>query len=163
MWEQRMAEPLIRTAILKDVRAIEAVILDAYGKYVERIGRTPAPMEADYEQLVAKGDVWVLELDGEVAGLMILRSEPDHLLIGNVAVASAYQGHRLGSRLLAHAEAEAQRRGYEEMRLFTNEMMHENLAIYTRLGWSPYDQAEQDGFRRVFMRKRVPSVLQLGR
>lgn len=153
-----MAEPLIRTAILEDVRAIDAIILDAYGKYVERIGRTPPPMEADYEQLVAEGDVWVLELDGEVAGLIILRSKRDHLLISNVAVASAHQGRRRGSHLLAHAEAEARRRGYEEMRLFTNEMMHENLAIYTRLGWSQYDRAEQDGFRRVFMRKRVPSV-----
>ncbi|MBB3937252.1 hypothetical protein [Aureimonas phyllosphaerae] len=33
--------------------------------------------------------------------------------------------------------------------------MHENLAIYTKLGWEEYDRAEQDGFRRVFMRKRI--------
>ena len=154
-----MAEPLIRTATSKDVRAIEAMILDAYGKYVERLGRTPAPMEADYGQLISEGDVWLLELNSEAAGVMILRSKPDHLLISNVAVATAHQGRRFGSHLLTHAEAEARRRKYKEMRLFTNEMMHENLAIYARLGWVEYDRAEREGFRRVFMRKRVPGVV----
>lgn len=158
MWEQDVTEPIIRIAIPGDVRSIEAVILDAYGKYVERMGTAPAPMDADYGRLVEEGDVWVLDLDGEVAGLIVLRSKPDHLLIGNVAMSRAYQGRRLGSRLLDHAEAEARRRGHGEMRLFTNEAMHENLAIYARLGWSEYDRAEQDGFRRVFMKKRVPSV-----
>ncbi|MBB4004609.1 hypothetical protein GGR03_003704 [Aurantimonas endophytica] len=33
--------------------------------------------------------------------------------------------------------------------------MYENLRIYERLGWEEYDRAEQDGFRRVFMRKRL--------
>ena len=153
-----MAEPLIRPAVLEDVRAIEAIVRDAYGGYVERLGRAPAPMSADYGRLVEEGDVWALEVDGEVAGLMILRSKPDHLLISNVAVASAHQGRRLGSRLLAHAEAEARRRGFKEMRLFTNELMHENLTIYARLGWSEYDRAKQDGFRRVFMKKGVPDA-----
>ena len=154
-----MAEPLIRTATPQDVQSIEMIILDAYNKYVGRLGRKPAPMEADYKRLIGGGDVWVVEVDGEIAGLMILESKPDHLFIGNVAVAPKYQGYRLGSRLMAHAEAEARRREFEEMRLFTNEAMHENLAIYRRLGWSEYDRAEQHGLRRVFMRRRLSSVL----
>ncbi len=49
----------------------------------------------------------------------------------------------------------ASREGIGKLRLFTNELMHENLAIDTKLGWEEHDRAEKDGFRRVFMRKRV--------
>jgi hypothetical protein len=41
------------------------------------------------------------------------------------------------------------------MRLYTNELMHENLVVYGKLGWLEYDRAEQDGFRRVFMKKEL--------
>ena len=150
-----MSESMMRAAVPDDVRAIEALVRSAYSKYIERIGKPPAPMNADYRQLVGEGDVWVLELDGDVVGLMILRSEADHLLVSNVAVSPAHQGRGLGSKLLAHAEAQARQRGLREMRLYTNELMHENLVVYGKLGWTEYDRAEQDGFRRVFMKKEL--------
>lgn len=153
-----MAEAKMRVAGPEDVPTIEALVRDAYGKYVERIGKPPAPMTADYGRLVDAGDVWVLELDGALVGLMALKSMADHLLVGNVAVSTAYQRRGLGSKLLAYAEAQARRRGLSEMRLYTNELMHENLVLYRKLGWSEYDRVEQDGFRRVFMRKTVEAT-----
>jgi N-acetylglutamate synthase-like GNAT family acetyltransferase len=150
-----MPEAMMRAAIPDDVPAIEALVRNAYGKYIERIGKPPAPMSADYTQLVDEGDVWVLELDGELAGLIILESEVDHLLVSNVAVSPAHQGRGLGSKLLAHAETQARQRGIRELRLYTNELMHENLLVYGKLGWTEYDRAEQDGFRRVFMKKEL--------
>ena len=33
--------------------------------------------------------------------------------------------------------------------------MHENIALYTKLGWQEYGRGEQAGFQRVFMRKMV--------
>ncbi len=148
-----MSELAIRPAVIEDAHAIRALVHDAYRRYVERMGREPAPMSADYERLVRDGLAWVLVLDGAVTGLIILRSEDDHLLVSNVAVAPGRQGRGLGRRLLDFAEAEALRRGLRELRLFTNEQMHENLEIYARLGWSEHDRGERDGFRRVFMRK----------
>lgn len=153
--EHQMSDLAVRAAVPDDVQAIETLVRDAYGKYIERIGKPPAPMTADYGRLVAEGDVWVLELHGDVVGLIILRSETDHLLLSNVAVSPAHQGHGLGSRLLAHAEAQARQRGFREMRLYTNELMHENLVVYGKRGWSEYGRAEQDGFRRVFMKKAL--------
>ena len=155
-----MCDLKLRAASPDDVQAIEALVRKAYGPYIDRIGKPPAPMTADYGRLVDEGDVWVLEMDLDVVGLIILKSAADHLHLSNVAVSPAHQGRGLGSKLLAHAETQARQRGFREMRLYTNELMHENLVIYGKLGWTEYDRSEQDGFRRVFMKKelgRTPS------
>ncbi len=156
--EIRMAEAGIRAAVQADVPAVEAVVRAAYGHYVERLGRPPGPMTADYGQLIAAGGSCVIERDGGVVGVMILNAVSDHLLISNVAVLPEHQGRGLGASLLAHAEAQARQRGLDEMRLFTNALMHENIAIYRKFGWVEYDRGEQAGFRRVFMRKAVPQA-----
>jgi GNAT superfamily N-acetyltransferase len=148
-------EPHIRGAALADVPNIKKLIEHAYGHYVDRLGHLPAPMTHDYRQLVGNGIIWVLEIDNELAGMVALRREPDHLLVGNVAVAKARQGRGLGRMLMEFAERYARREGIEELRLYTNVLMHENQAIYARLGWEEYARGEQDGFHRVFMRKRL--------
>ena len=56
-----MDEHLLRRATEDDVRAIEALVADAFGKYVERIGKPPAPMIADYAGLLGESRIWVLE------------------------------------------------------------------------------------------------------
>lgn len=150
-----MSDATIRAATADDLPAIQSVVNDAYGRYIPRMGRPPAPMSADYADLVARGLAWVLTMGNDVAGLIVLRREADGLLVSNVAVASTHQGRGLGRHLLDHAEAHARRNGIDELRLYTHVLMHENLAIYTRLGWQEYDRAEQDGYNRVFMRKRL--------
>jgi len=56
----------------------------------------------------------------------VLLPEPNYLLLDNIAVSAARQGLGLGRRLLAFAEAEALRRGYREIRLYTHQTMVEN-------------------------------------
>lgn len=43
-----------------DIGTIKSIVDLAYGKYVERIGRPPAPMTADWPSLLATHDVYVL-------------------------------------------------------------------------------------------------------
>jgi len=57
--------------------------------------------------------------------------------------------------LLALADDEARRLRLPEIRLYTNEVMTENLAYYPRHGYIETHRAEQDGFRRVFFSKRL--------
>lgn len=147
--------PQIRLASAGDVAGLTRLFALAYTKYVERIGKKPAPMTADYAAIVAAGDVWVLDSDGVLVGAIVLQSADDHLLLSNVAVSPDRQGEGLGAHLLAFAQDEARRRGLGEMRLYTNAQMHENLAIYAHLGWTRYAEGDQDGFRRIFMRKAV--------
>lgn len=148
-----MQQAIIRPAADRDVGMIEKIVDEAYSHYIERIGCKPAPMTEDYAALVAAGAVWVITVDDSLAGLIVLRVQPDHLLVSNVAVSKTHQGQGYGRRLLDHADAFARQKGKNELRLYTNEMMHENLKIYSRLGWEEYGRGKAEGFRRVFMRK----------
>jgi GNAT superfamily N-acetyltransferase len=145
----------IRPATQDDVPAIERIVRDAYARYIERIGKPPGPMLDDYPARVAKGAAWVLDEGGVIAGVIVLLPAPDHLLLDNVAVDPAHHGRGLGRRLMAFAEDEARRLGHAELRLYTHVMMHENLAMYPRLGYEEFARFEQAGYQRVFMRKQV--------
>jgi ribosomal protein S18 acetylase RimI-like enzyme len=145
---------IVRPAADEDVPALRVIARAAYEGYVPRIGRAPAPMTADYAQAVRSGHAWVAA-DHEVVGFVILIPQPGYLLLENVAVLPAAQGRGFGARLLALAEDEAHRLGLGEIRLYTNEAMTENLAYYQRHGYIETGRGEEDGFRRVFFRKRL--------
>lgn len=150
-----MSEPTIRPAAIADLPTVEHVVRDAYAKYVERIGKRPGPLLDDYRRRIQEHAVWVLTANGTIAGLVVLLPEADHLLLANVAVATNFQGSGLGRRLIEFAEGEARRRGYGEIRLYTHQRMYETVALYPRLGYEETGRGEQDGFPRVFFRKRL--------
>jgi ribosomal protein S18 acetylase RimI-like enzyme len=150
-----MHRPIIRTARDDDVLAIARIVHDAYVKYVQRIGKKPGPMLDNYAELVAAGEVSICIGGSEVAGILVLIDAPDHLLLDNIAVAPSWQGRGIGRMLLHFADAEARRRGFSELRLYTHVKMTENIALYSRQGWEEYARGEQAGYERVFMRKRV--------
>jgi anti-sigma regulatory factor (Ser/Thr protein kinase)/ribosomal protein S18 acetylase RimI-like enzyme len=145
----------IRPATPADVADIEMIVLGAYARYVPRIGRRPAPMSADYHRLVRQGVVWVALAPHRPVGVIVLVPHPDHLLVENVAVAPGQQGLGIGTRLLRLAEEQAGHAGVAELRLYTHESMTENLALYRRRGYVETHREEQDGFRRVFLRKTL--------
>jgi ribosomal protein S18 acetylase RimI-like enzyme len=111
-------------------------------------------MTADYAQAVQSGHAWVAA-NSQVVGFVILIPQPGYLLLENIAVLPAAQGRGVGAQLLALAEHEARSLGLGEVQLYTNEAMTENLAYYQRHGYTETGRAEQDGFRRVFFRKRL--------
>lgn len=134
---------------------MSAVVTAAYGHYVERIGRRPAPMNDDYEAILREHDVRVL-VDGErVVGVLVLIPEGEGLLLDNVAVHPDYQGRGWGRRLLALAEEEARRGGATFIWLYTNEKMTEDLALYTSLDYVEVERRTVQGYRRVHMRKEL--------
>ena len=148
--------PTIRPARSADAVAVARLVEAAYTRYIARMaGQRPGPMDDDYPARIAEGAVWVLEHDGAIAGILVLLSEPDHLLLDNVAVAPGHAGRGLGRQLVGFAEAEARRRGFGEIRLYTHVTMTENQALYRHLGFEETHRGEQAGFARVFMRKRL--------
>ena len=146
---------VLRPAIGDDVPAITDCVNAAYAKWVPRVGRKPAPMLDDYAEVVKEADVVVAEFDGDFAGLIVLRETDDGFLVENVAVLPAYAGRGIGRVLLSHADTRAAARGHASLYLYTNEKMVENIALYVRLGYVETERRQEEGFRRVFMRKSV--------
>jgi ribosomal protein S18 acetylase RimI-like enzyme len=145
----------VRLAAPDDRQAVEGVVRAAYAPYVARIGREPGPMLDDYGALIRKGRVHVIEHDGRVQGILVLISEEDSMLLDNIAVSPDAQGRGLGRRLLAFAERSAVASGYSSIKLYTNEAMTKNIGLYSRIGYVETHRAEEKGFRRVYMAKRL--------
>jgi N-acetylglutamate synthase-like GNAT family acetyltransferase len=145
----------IRRATTADLTEIQRLITDAYTKYIERIGRPPAPMTADYAAALEHSRVWVLESGGAIVGALVTEDRADHLLLDTVAVAPGAQGSGYGRLLLERAERDAVELELTEVRLYTNEAMTENLSFYPRHGYRETGRAAQDGFRRVYFSKTV--------
>jgi ribosomal protein S18 acetylase RimI-like enzyme len=150
-----MDEPCIRAATAADASVIRQIVEQAYRHYIPRIGKPPGPMLDDYAARVSEGVVWVIEEGSTIAGVVVLLPRPDHLPLDNVAVVPARQGAGLGRRLLAFAEAEAVRRGYREIRLYTHQTMSENQRLYAAIGYEETGRGTDAGYERVFMRKRL--------
>jgi len=144
--------PLIRPATVDDIAAIEAIVYAASPPYTERIGRKPGPMLDDYGHQVAAGGVHVLERAGRVHGFVVLIHHDEYLLLDNLAVDPGAQGLGYGRLLLEFTERQA-RQG--SIRLYTNEAMTENIALYARKGYVETHRAEENGLRRVYMQKEL--------
>jgi ribosomal protein S18 acetylase RimI-like enzyme len=127
--------PAIRLAVPTDLDAVVALTEAAYRPYTEAFGAPPLPVTEDYVPHIAAGGVWLLELGNELAALIVLEKEPDHLLIFSVAVAPPFQGKGFGIRMLRVAEEQALLAGFDEVRLYTNARMERNIALYRSFGY----------------------------
>ena len=152
---ERDPQPVLRRATEADAPSITELVADAYRHYEPLIGRTPMPMLIHYEEAVRTHDVWVLEANGSLVGIIELEPRPDHLWIENVAVAPRWQGRGFGRLLLEHAEAEARGHGLEELGLLTNERYLDNITMYTRYGYRETDRVPYQGTDLVYFQKRL--------
>ena len=147
--------PVLRRAIDADVDAITELVAAAYRHYEPLIGRTPMPMLVHYADAVREHEVWVLELDGGLVGVIELEPRRDLLWVENVAIAPRWQGRGFGRLLLRHAEAEAARHGLRVIGLLTNEHYVDNIAMYTRYGYRETQRVPHQGTDLVFFRKEL--------
>jgi len=64
---------IIRLADQADCAAVSDCVKVAYAPYIQRIGRAPAPIAADYPDLIAQGTVCILLEGGELRGVLVLK------------------------------------------------------------------------------------------
>lgn len=143
----------IRRAHLEDAECIASLVTEAYTPYIARIGKKPAPMLEDYRQVLVDTDTFVLTVVTDIVGVLVMSQENTELLLINVAVLPRFKGKGIGKMLMAFCESYALRNGCEAVRLYTHELMIENIEIYKKLGYQETHRATEDGFARVFMRK----------
>jgi len=146
---------IVERAISDDVPCIKLMVELAYSKYIKRLGKMPAPMTEDYGKLVETGAVYVLRINGTVLGSIVLSEEGNSIKVNNLVVDPAAQGCGYGRVLMKHAEDTARAQGLAAVTLFTNERMHENIALYTKIGFTEIDRKTEEGFNRVFFCKKL--------
>ena len=119
-----------------DKEAIQRISADAYvPAYMAVLGTIPKPATEDYGTRIEKGEVWILEVEGEPTGVAVLEETADHLLIYSIAVKPDAQRKGYGGALLEFADQRAIGLGLREVRLYTNERMEANLRLYRRHGF----------------------------
>ena len=144
----------LRQATEADLPSIHRVIAAAYGKYLSRMDKPPAPLLRDYSPAIEMGAIWVT--GSPVVGLISLTQIDDVILIDNVAVHPQQQGSGLGRGLMEFAEHHARKCQVQRVALYTNEVMTENQAIYAHLGYQVTDRRKENGYRRIYMEKTLP-------
>jgi len=112
-------------------------------------------MIADFDDQVSKGIVSVALNKDELVGYVVCYLVADNMHLENVAVLPKYKGQGIGKQLIQYVEDQAIARGVARVELYTNEMMHENLAMYPKLGYKETERKKQSGFSRVFFSKRL--------
>lgn len=145
----------IRCAKPQDVPAIRALVDAAYARYVPLIGKPPGPMLDDYEERIRNDLVFLSETGEGLAAVLVLIEKAGYLLLDNIAVAPAYQGRGYGAHLIRFTEEEAKRMGLAEIRLYTHEVMRENIGLYERFGFAVTHRAREAGYDRVYMNKKL--------
>ncbi|GAB2773426.1 ribosomal protein S18 acetylase RimI-like enzyme [Hymenobacter luteus] len=144
--------PVLRPATLADIPAILALIrrvvplMQASGN---QQWSADYPNAEVFEQDVAKGHLWVAELNGAVAAVAALThndqdaeyaqadwdfAEPA-LVTHRLAVDPAAQGHGLAAALLAQAELLARQQGLRVLRVDTNSENQATQRLFPKLGY----------------------------
>lgn len=142
-----------RLAVPADLSQLQSVVDASYEKYLTRMVRAPAPMYRDYVDAIEKELIWVI--GAPIDGLISFTQSEEVLLIENVAVHPSVQATGLGRRLMDFAESVAITQGLHRLALYTNEAMTENILIYGHLGFAEVDRRTEDGYRRIYMEKRL--------
>lgn len=148
-------ETVLRPATEADADAITRCVTAAYQHYCERLGRMPAPMLQDYREVIARDEVFVALADRRVCGVLVLGRREEGFLLDNIAVIPAAQGSGIGRMLLQLAEQRACAADYDSIYLYTHEKMLESRALYARIGYEEFARRTEQGFTRVYLRKRL--------
>ena len=146
----------IRQATTDDIPALRMIAADAYAQYVELIGRKPAPMVASFDDHLQNDVIFVATVPPEnhVAGYAVIVNKADGFWLESIAVASAHNGHGIGTGLITHVEAYLASRT-ASYQLYTNVKMARNILWYQRLGFAETGRGVEAGFERVYFRKTL--------
>lgn len=144
----------------KDAPALTELARRAYERFIPIMNAVPLPMTADFAALIGNADVWVVRSADGISASLVVVPQGDHLLIESIAVDPDRQGEGLGRQMLHWAHERARDLGFDELRLYTNVLMHENRAWYKRAGWTELHEEQRGDKRIVHFAYRLQPVAQ---
>ncbi|MEM1362189.1 MAG: GNAT family N-acetyltransferase [Pseudomonadota bacterium] len=156
--EDHWAIAALRRAEPPDAIALRDLMQNAYGLYLPRMDRPPAPMLQDYHPVIAAGLIHVLDGETGLDAAIVGEAQRDHMMVETVAVSRSQQGNGIGRALMAWAERQARLRNLTVIRLYTNAVMVENIPFYQGLGYRITHRGQDQGYQRIYFEKHLPAV-----
>jgi ribosomal protein S18 acetylase RimI-like enzyme len=126
----------LRRARPDEAEKIAAFQRAAYARNRAILGVEPIPLQADYAEILRRYEVWLRGEEETTTGILILESRPDDLLIWSIATAPEARRSGIGNELLAAAENRARELRKNIIRLYTGELLVDNVAWYQRRGFA---------------------------
>lgn len=151
----RRADIVLRAATPSDADAARALVAASFEKYVALIGKRPAPMLINFEQRLRQDGAFIALGPDGLDGLTLFETQGGTLALDVIAVAPARQGCGVGRALTTFVENVAGDLGLRAVELYTNVAMTDAAAFYRRLGYEIFDRRAEDGFERIYFRKRL--------
>ncbi|MFC3713604.1 GNAT family N-acetyltransferase [Sphingoaurantiacus capsulatus] len=136
----------VRLARAEDLPRIAAIEISAgerfRGTHMDwAADAEPTPL-AELEPAQAKGELWVAEDSGELAGFLFAHALDDALYIHEVSVALGHQGKGYGRALIEAAADHARASGWAALTLTTDRVIAWNRPLYEHLGFKVLDDGE---------------------
>lgn len=127
----------LRPAAAGDLEALVAVQNRAYARNRDVLGMEPLPLLADYREILARCEVWVLDgEEGRLDAALVLEQRPDALMIESIATDPSRQRSGIGRALLLAAVERGRALGYTAVRLYTGSPLMHLIAWYGRHGFA---------------------------
>jgi GNAT superfamily N-acetyltransferase len=113
---------------------MEALVARIVADYVER---------ADHRREAA----WIAEIDGEPVGCVLCVAKTDAVAqLRLLLVEPRARGRGIGARLIDECLRFARRAGYEEITLWTNDVLHDARRLYERAGFELVESGPHHSF-----------------
>lgn len=144
-----------RRAAPADIPAIVALTEAAYLPNEAIIGVPSLPRIADYSEVLAAHEVWLVDDADGLAAALVLEIEPDDFTIWSIAVSPQAAGRKLGAALMGFAEARAQSLARPSVHLYTHAKLAARIAWYERQGYAITHYEDLPDRRLVHMRKTL--------
>lgn len=112
-------------------------------------------MNAPLDAQISAGQILVVEDKRTLIGYVVFYAEGGDMHLEAVAILPTFRGQGLGKLLINEVEAAARTAGLNAVNLYTNAAMTANLKLYPHLGYSETDRRQENGFDRVYYRKKL--------
>ena len=141
-----------RRAVAEDHEIIIAIALKAYEKYIERMGKEPAPMRP----VIQKEDVvFICEDNKQIIAFAILVKINDQIILDNIAVDPSHQKKGIGNNFIKFIEQYLIKKKFDKYQLYTNEKMFENIKWYQKIGFKIFKKVTEKGYNRIYFEKEL--------
>ena len=141
-----------RRAVAEDHKIIIAIAQKAYEKYVERMGKEPAPMRP----VIQKEDVvFICEDNKQIIAFAILVKINDQIILDNIAVDPSHQKKGIGNNFIKFIEQYLIKQKLDKYQLYTNEKMFENIKWYQKIGFKIFKKVTEKGYNRIYFEKEL--------